>query len=113
MAHRLSPEAEAELDEIWWYVVERSGSVGAAKSVVASITERFSLLASFPNLGRPRDDLRPGLRGFVVGDYVILYRIDAEDVAIPARHPRPTRCRRPVPCLAFASRLLQPPHHWQ
>ena len=49
---------------------------------MASITERFSLLASFPHLGRTRDDLRPGLRGFTVGDYVILYRIEGEDVLI-------------------------------
>ena len=34
-----------------------------------------SLLASYPNLGRARDeDLRPGLRSFPVGEYVIIYR---------------------------------------
>ena len=68
MVYRLSLVAEAELDEIWWYIAEQSGSVEAAKSVVASITERFSLLATFPHLGRARDDLRPALRGFTVGD---------------------------------------------
>jgi hypothetical protein len=26
MAHRLSPEAEAELNEIWWYIAQESGS---------------------------------------------------------------------------------------
>ena len=82
MVYRLSLEAEAELDEIWWYIAEQSGSVEAARSVVASITERVSLLATFPHLGRTRDDLRPGLRGFTVGDYVILYRIEGEDVLI-------------------------------
>ena len=82
MVHRLSPAAEAELDEIWWYIAEQSGSVEAAKSVVASITERFSLLATFPHLGRIRNDLRPGMRGFTVGDYVILYSIKGEDVLI-------------------------------
>ena len=80
--HRLSLAAEAELDQIWWYIAEQSGSVEAAKSVVASTTERFSLLATFPHLGRTRDDLRPGLRGLPVGDYVILYRINGEDVLI-------------------------------
>jgi toxin ParE1/3/4 len=36
-----------------------------------------------PNLGRARDeDLRPGLRSFPVGEYVILYRIEDEDVVI-------------------------------
>ncbi len=34
-------------------------------------------------MGRRRDnDLRPGMRSFTVGEYVILYRIDEEDVLI-------------------------------
>jgi toxin ParE1/3/4 len=33
-------------------------------------------------MGRPRDDLRPGLRSFPVGQYVIIYAIDDEDVQI-------------------------------
>lgn len=36
-----------------------------------------------PQMGRRREeDLRPGLRSFAVGAYVILYRTDAEDVLI-------------------------------
>jgi toxin ParE1/3/4 len=104
MVYRLSLEAEAELDEIWWYIAEQSGSVEAARSVVASITERVSLLATFPHLGRTRDDLRPGLRGFTVGDYVILYRIEGDDD--PAPYSWSTRHRSAVPRLASA-RLLQ------
>ena len=82
MAHRLAPEAEAELDEIWWAIVQRGGSADAARRLVASITERFHLLAAFPHLGRVREDLRPGLRGFTVGDYLILYRVEEADVLI-------------------------------
>ena len=34
-------------------------------------------------MGRRRDeDLRPGLRSFPVGEYVIIYRVEAEDVLI-------------------------------
>ena len=34
-------------------------------------------------MGRPRDDdLRPGLRSFPVGRYVIIYRAESEDVRI-------------------------------
>jgi toxin ParE1/3/4 len=33
-------------------------------------------------MGRPRDDLRPGLRSFAVGEYVIVYTIEDEDVQI-------------------------------
>jgi len=83
MAHRLAPKAEAELDDIWYYTAKESHSVEIADRVVDSITERFLLLATYPHLGRRRDeDLRPGLRSFPVGDYVIIYRVEAEDVLI-------------------------------
>ncbi|SRR2546430_13407671 len=82
MAHRLAPEVETELDEIWYYTARESGSVQTANRLIDSITERFFLLAGFPYAGRVRNDLRPGLRSFPVGDYVIFYRIAGEDVHI-------------------------------
>lgn len=83
MAHRLSLEAEAELDSIWYYVASESGSIKIADRFVDSLTDRFLLLAKNPYIGRRRDaDLRPGLRSFPVGKYVIFYRIDDEDVLI-------------------------------
>lgn len=80
MAHRLSPQAEAELDDIWHYVAKESGSMEIADRLLDSITERFYLLSRYPQLGRRRDrDLRRGLRSFAVGAYVIIYRIQGED----------------------------------
>ena len=38
--------------------------------------------SSIPRLGPPRDDIRPGLRYLIVGDYVVLYRLIDEDVEI-------------------------------
>ena len=38
MAHRVAPEAEAELDEIWRYIARESGSVETARAVVSAIT---------------------------------------------------------------------------
>jgi toxin ParE1/3/4 len=84
MAHRLSPTAEAELDDIWYYIAKESGSLETADRVIDSITERFYLLSRYPQLGRRRDhDLRPGLRSFAVGEYVTIYRVlENEDVLI-------------------------------
>jgi toxin ParE1/3/4 len=83
MAHRLAPEAEAELDDIWYYVATESRSIEIADRVIDSITDRFVLLASFPHVGRRRDEeLRPGLRSFVAGEYVIVYRADGGDVLV-------------------------------
>ena len=51
--------------------------------MIGSITDRFFLLERFPHIGRRRDeDLRPGLRSFVVGEYVIIYRLEDEGVLI-------------------------------
>lgn len=82
MAHQRTPEADADLDEIWYYIVKESGSIEIADRFIDSLTERFLLLARHPHVGRLRDDLRPGLRIFPVGRYVILYRVEDEDVFI-------------------------------
>jgi plasmid stabilization system protein ParE len=41
MAHRLTAQAEADLDQIWSYIVEESGNIEIARRQIASITERF------------------------------------------------------------------------
>ena len=74
MAHRLALTAEADLDGIWLYVAKKSGSMKIADGLIDSITERFYLLSRYPHIGRRRDrDLRPGLRSFFAGEFVILY----------------------------------------
>jgi len=83
MAHRVAPRAEAELDDIWYFLAKESGSSEIADRVIDSITGRFFLLARYPHIGRKRDeDLRPGLRSFVAGEYVIIYRVEDKDVLI-------------------------------
>ena len=74
--HRLAPEAEAELDNIWYYIARESGSLEIADRFVDSLTATFLLLASHPYIGRRRDDLRPGLRSFPMGNYLIVYRVE-------------------------------------
>jgi toxin ParE1/3/4 len=83
MADIRSPQADSDLDDIWYYVVTKSGSIEIADRLIDSITDRFLLLARHPSIGRARDeDLRPGLRSFPVGEYLIIYRIQDEDVLI-------------------------------
>jgi toxin ParE1/3/4 len=82
MGHRLTPESAVDLDDIWFYLARESGSMTIADRVVDTITDRFLLLAGQPHLGRSRADLRAGLRSFLTGNYVILYRIEDADVLI-------------------------------
>lgn len=82
MAHVRSPQADSDLDSIWYYVASESGSVEIADHLIDFITERFLLLGNYPNIGRRRDDLRADVRSFSVGEYIILYRVRDEDVLI-------------------------------
>ncbi len=83
MGHRRTPQADSDLDGIWYYVASKSGSVETADRLIDSVTHRFFLLASHPNIGRARDeDLHPGLRSFPVGEYLIIYQIEDADVLI-------------------------------
>ncbi|HVC82734.1 MAG TPA: type II toxin-antitoxin system RelE/ParE family toxin [Chloroflexota bacterium] len=61
----------------------KSDSTGIADRLTDSITRRFLMLAKHPYSGRRRDvDLRPGLRSFPVGAYIVIYRIEGDDVLI-------------------------------
>jgi toxin ParE1/3/4 len=80
---RVALQAESDLDDIWYFLATQSSNIDVADRVIDSITARFALLAGQPYIGRRRDeDLRPGVRSFVVGDYVIAYRVDGDNVLI-------------------------------
>ncbi len=83
MAHRVSRQAEDDLDDIWLYVAKQSGSMEIASRLVDSITSRFVFLAGFPWAGRSRyEDLGAGIRSFPAGEYVIAYCVDGADVFV-------------------------------
>ncbi len=83
MRHRVSPQAQSDLDEIAYYVFVESGNAETAERLIDSLTSRFILLAEYPHAGRRRDDdLRPGVRTFAVGEYVIAYRLDGDCVLV-------------------------------
>ena len=81
--HRVAQRAEADLDDIWLYVAKESSSIEIANRLIDTITDRFFVLASFPYIGRSRDeDFGPGCRTLAVGEYVIVYCIENEDALI-------------------------------
>jgi toxin ParE1/3/4 len=65
------PEAENDLDEIWWYIAQDSPD--CADKILDEIGEASRKLAQFANMGRNRDELHPGLKSFPVGMYLIFY----------------------------------------
>jgi toxin ParE1/3/4 len=83
MAHSVAPAAERDLDGIWYYVATQSSSIEIANRLIDSITERFLLLARFPYMGRSREpDLDFPCRSSAVGEYVIVYCVEGDDVLI-------------------------------
>jgi toxin ParE1/3/4 len=58
----LRPAAEADLFELYRPVRERSGHPETAIGYVRRVREWCEQLLTFPQAGRSRDDLRPGVR---------------------------------------------------
>jgi toxin ParE1/3/4 len=54
----------------------------AAHQLNNHVTERLKQLSQLPHLGRPRSDIQPGLRGFLVRPYVLFYRIEDEEIVV-------------------------------
>ena len=65
------PQAEADLDEIWWHIAQDNAD--NADALLDKIEERCLVLAQFPFMGVSRDELMPSLRSISVGNYMIFY----------------------------------------
>lgn len=72
--------ARQDLVGIWRHIA--ADNPAAADGLLDRIDERCARLVESPRLGPPRDDIRPGLRYVVVGEYLILYRIIDEGILI-------------------------------
>lgn len=80
MTYRLAPAAEADLEEIGDRIASEDPS--AAMRLVDAPHRRWELLVDYPLSGAARDDVRPGLRYVVVGNYLSLYRVVDNGVEI-------------------------------
>lgn len=79
----LRPTAEADLIDLYRYIAEQSGGHERAIGYVRRIRATCEKLKTFPEIGRQRDDLRPGIRilGFerrVAIVYLVLQSGDVE-----------------------------------
>lgn len=50
--------------------------------ILARLEQQARKLAQAPGIGRPRAELRPGLRSCVVGSYVIFYRAIPDGIEV-------------------------------
>jgi len=78
--YRRTRRARQDLIEIWRYVAHDDAE--AADRLLDRIDISCAHLAEAPALGPARDDIRPGLRYFVVDAYLIFYRATRDGVEI-------------------------------
>lgn len=76
----LAQQAIEDLAQICDYLQVRNPA--AAKRLMKTFREKFNLLASFPYLGRERNDILLNLRCLIVKDYRIFYQPSANAVEI-------------------------------
>lgn len=78
---RVTPCAEADLEDIWRYSAEAWGSDRAA-AYLRTIIGYFDSLASNPTLGRDCSDIREGYRRLNAGSHILFYRLEADEPTI-------------------------------
>ncbi|MGV1013625.1 MAG: type II toxin-antitoxin system RelE/ParE family toxin [Methyloceanibacter sp.] len=76
-----APKAKQDLRNIWDYFA-RVASAEIADKILHEIDQSASRLSSRPYLGRPRDEVMPGLRGVLVQPHTVFYRITNSNVEI-------------------------------
>jgi len=70
----LTESAKADLDAIWFYIAQDSGSIERAERVIWKLHKRILALAASPGIGRACPDIDPEGRCSPMDNYVIYYR---------------------------------------
>ncbi len=73
--------AQQDLKEIWHYSLEQWG-LEQAERYLDALFSCFDDLADNPQMGRPRDDILPGIRSFPQGRHLIFYDINDQGIEI-------------------------------
>jgi toxin ParE1/3/4 len=78
---RLTPQARADLDDIWTYTAER-WSLDQAEAYLRTLDATFQLLARHPGMGRGIDDIRQGYFKFPAASHILFFRVEKGQVEI-------------------------------
>jgi toxin ParE1/3/4 len=76
MSVQLAPLAQSDLIELAGHLA-RTRSIESARKTLRRLRDAIASLRDFPELGRRRDDLRPGARSLAVGGCLVFYEIGA------------------------------------
>jgi toxin ParE1/3/4 len=77
----LTDQAKDDLTDIWLTIAQRRDEPTADR-MNRKILKQCHSHARFPDSGRRRDDLDPGLRSFPVHPYVVFYRPQEDTILV-------------------------------
>jgi plasmid stabilization system protein ParE len=75
-----SPEARADLSDIWTYYADNTGR-HTADDIIRSIGAALNVINDHPYAGRSRNEVRTGLRSIPARPHVIFYRVGTSDTS--------------------------------
>lgn len=78
---RLTQPAIRDIEAIVDYAANQFG-LDQSDRLLAKLEAKFIRIAQFPNLGRSRDEILPGLRSLSMDNYLILYTTSVSGVDI-------------------------------
>lgn len=78
---RLTEPAIQDIEQLADYIARQSG-LDQGDRFLSKLDAKFIKIAQFPNLGRQRDEILPGLRSLPMDNYLILYMVIGQDVEI-------------------------------
>ena len=81
MGYSLRQQAQDDLESIWVYSYQEWGTEQADK-YIRSLLSRFTWLAENPQLGKQREELKPGYYCFPEGMHLIFYKITLDEIDI-------------------------------
>jgi toxin ParE1/3/4 len=78
--YEIAQTANYDLEEIVDYLSDQGFDAG--EQFLKKFAQKCRNLVNFPRIGKPYDDLRPGLRGILLDRYIIFYQVTDEAVTI-------------------------------
>ena len=78
---RLTQPAIQDIEQIADYIADSSG-LERSEKFLEKLNAKFLQLIQFPNLGRQRDEIFPGIRSLSTETYLILYMPIGQDIEI-------------------------------
>lgn len=78
---RVSRRAQAEIRRIYAYTAAH-WDIEQADRYQEQIGNAFRELARFPSIGVERSDIAKGIRSWVIGSHVVLYRIRKDEIIV-------------------------------